>query len=357
MGMIDKNMAAVFLCSFGPIAEICDVEDFFAVFGVKAGTARRLLTKFVTDTEAVIDPFTFQAMFYFQFPSSADDQHCQFLRSMSCSRCPRCFKWRQSFAYISTDGRRVSTNCFICRKEEPCHTSHIVFMRFELPLVEDISADQMKRWVRRACRNLVNCARELDMPYKICFAYTRPSRSRSLDLSREEGTERLLLVKEILCDVEQYKYTFIGDPDNRLRYRCCQAKISHSSAPISSEHHTVKRRRREKRRIEDCRGSIDILRNEGQVFSLTATHNTNHEAGTSVSEISPEIAQLVQHLANTGLTPAQILHKLRTEGHVTLKWSAVHYRWLEAVKKTTCFMRTPLFPRPSMQEQLNTYNA
>lgn len=49
MGLIDLNAVALFKESFGTIAEVEDVEELLAVYGVKAGTARSLLTRLVSE--------------------------------------------------------------------------------------------------------------------------------------------------------------------------------------------------------------------------------------------------------------------------------------------------------------------
>ena len=80
MGLIDRNMAAFLESFFGPIATVHDVDEALGVYGFKTGTAQRLLTFLTSDTESVVDCFTFQAMFPYLYPHSFYDRHALFLR-------------------------------------------------------------------------------------------------------------------------------------------------------------------------------------------------------------------------------------------------------------------------------------
>lgn len=348
MGLIDLNAVALFRGSFCSIAKVEDIEDLLGVYGVVPGTTRALLDSLVSEEEAVVDAFTFQAMWHSLFPRTVYDRHAHFLRGLSCSTCPRCYKKRQSYSFLIESGDSVSTNCCFCRDKPPCTDSSLLFLRFELPVSSDVSSDQFSKWFERAIGDVVGCAREVSAAYKISFVMSRPSRTKPLLISKVEAEATLHRVMDILSAVEGYRYVSVGTPGNRVRYRCAQARngtvrdrlVCDTESPDTAQI-PRKRRRRESFRVEECRGSIDVLLKEGNIYSLTTQHKMNHESDRVRYKITPELSALIVSLAGQSQTPAQIIQKLRSENHLHVTWNDVHYRWKEAIKGQFMYDENP----------------
>lgn len=88
-------------------------------------------------------------------------------------------------------------------------------------------------------------------------------------------------------------------------------------------------------------GTLDIILNRNSFYGLTAHHKVIHELDRNRYAVSGKLNQAISKLAVGGLTPAQILLKLRGEGQHHLTWSAVHYIWREAVKHNFMFHDDP----------------
>ena len=104
LGLIDRNMIAVLRTSLGYFSTLPEAEEMISVFQVQPGRLSKLFVNLAVHDDLVIDPIAFQFMFHAIFPRYAHDRHAAFHKSMAASHCPRCFKQKKSYSFLTPSG-------------------------------------------------------------------------------------------------------------------------------------------------------------------------------------------------------------------------------------------------------------